>query len=80
MVDKSLMYVHSYTVGVKGHTYMWPGLQKSTMLVQKFADFSSLHYHNLVTIYTSTTKCLLAMQNLMGFLLQFTEIEYHNHS
>ena len=30
----------------------------------------------LITIYTTTTKSLSLVQNLMGFLLQLTEIEY----
>ena len=56
------------------------GLQKSTMRAQKIADFSSSSYHNLVTIYTSRTKCLLLLRNSMGYLMQFAEIEYYNHS
>ena len=43
-------------------------------------DFPTLLYHNLQTIYTNTTKCLPLLQNLMGFLLQFTQVEYHIHS
>ena len=33
-----------------------------------------LLYHNLITIYTTTTKSLSLLQNLMGFLLQLTEM------
>ena len=33
-----------------------------------------LLYHNLKTIYTTTTKSLSLLQNLMGFLLQLTEM------
>ena len=42
-------------------------------------SISSLFYHNLLTIYTNTTSWPL-MQNLMGFLLQFTEMEYYIQS
>ena len=56
------------------------GLQKSTTRAQKIADFSSSPYHNLVTIYTSRTKYLPLLQNSMGYLMQFAEIEYYNHS
>ena len=43
-------------------------------------DFLPLLYHNLTTIYTNKAKCLLLMQNLMGFPLQFTEMGYYNHN
>ena len=33
-----------------------------------------LLYHNLLTIYTTATKCSSLLQNLMGFLLQLTEM------
>ena len=33
-----------------------------------------LLYHNLKTIYTTTTKSSSLLQNLMGFLLQLTEM------
>ena len=56
------------------------GLQKSTTRAQKMADFSSSSYHTLVTINTSRTKCLLLLQNSMGYLVQFAEIEYYYHS
>ena len=36
----------------------------------------SFLYHKLITIYTTATKSLSLLQNLMGFLLQLTEIEY----
>ena len=42
--------------------------------------FLLLLYHNLITTCTNTTKCLLLMQNFMGFLLQFTETGYYNHN
>ena len=56
------------------------GLQKSTTRAQKSPIFSSSSYHNLVTIYTSRTKCLPLLQNSMGYLMQFAEIEYYNRS
>ena len=37
---------------------------------------SSLLYHNLITIYTNKTKCLLLLQNLMDLLLKCTEMVY----
>ena len=33
-----------------------------------------LLYHNLITIYTTATKSSSLLQNLMGFLLQLTEM------
>ena len=48
---------------------------KSTLSVQKIAMFFLL-YHHLLTIYINATKSLPLLQNLMGFLLQFTETEY----
>ena len=36
-----------------------------------------LLHHNLITIYTNTTKSFLPLENLMGFLLQLTEMECH---
>ena len=33
-------------------------------------------YHNIITIYTTATKSSSLLQNLMGFPLQLTEIEY----
>ena len=44
---------------------------------EKSLIFSFLLYHNVITIHTNMTKCLPLMQNLMEFLLQFTEMEYH---
>ena len=38
--------------------------------------FLFLLHHNLIAICTSTTKSFTLPQNLMGFLLQFTEIWY----
>ena len=47
---------------------------------KKLPILLSFLYHNLVTIYTNEAKCSLLMQNLMGFLLQFTEMGCYNHS
>ena len=47
---------------------------------KKSPFFLSLHYHNLQAIYTNTIKPLLLLQNLMGYLLKFKEMEYHIHS
>ena len=33
-----------------------------------------LLYHNFITIYTTATKSSSLLQNLMGFLLQLTEL------
>ena len=38
--------------------------------------FAFLLYHNLITVYSTTTKPSSLLQNLMGFLLQFTEMGY----
>ena len=43
----------------------------------KITDFLSLLYHNLITIYTTATESSLLLQNLMGFLLQLTEMGYY---
>ena len=47
---------------------------------KNIADSSSLPYHDLVTVYTSKTKCLPLLQNSMGVLIPFAEIEYYNHN
>ena len=53
------------------------GPAKSTSYVStKISDLSYLLYHNIITIYTNTTKQLLLMHNLMAILLQFTEMGY----
>ena len=44
---------------------------------KKIANFSSLQYHNLRNNCTNIIKPLSLLQNLMGFLLKFTEMEYH---
>ena len=46
----------------------------------KIADFSFLLCYNLIAICTNRTICLLPMENLMGFFLQFTEMGYYNHN
>ena len=47
---------------------------------KKIADLSSFLCHNLITIYTNGTEGFLLMQNLMSFLLQYTDTEYYNHN
>ena len=42
--------------------------------------FPSLLYHNLRTVYTNAIKSLSLLQNLMGYLLKFTEMGYHIQS
>ena len=42
--------------------------------------FLSLLYHNLQTVYTNTVKSLSLLQNLIGFILKFTEMGYHIQS
>ena len=46
----------------------------------KIANFLSLLYYNLATINTNKIKSLALLQNLMGFLLKVTEMEYHIQS
>ena len=60
------------------HQYMRPGLQKLTIWVQKIADcfVFALSYCNFITIYTTKTKSSSLLQNLIGFLLQLTELGY----
>ena len=41
------------------------------------ANFLSMLCHNLLTIYANNTNCLLLVQNLMSFFLQFTETGYY---
>ena len=54
---------------------MWLGLQKSTIWAQKNHRFLSfLLYHNLITIYTTTTKSSSLLQNLMCIFLQLAEM------
>ena len=42
---------------------------------KNFQFLACLLYHNLITIYTITTKSLSLLQNLMGFLLQLMEMD-----
>ena len=45
---------------------------------KKFTNFFSfLLYHNLITIYTTTTKSSSLLQNIIGYLLQLTELGYY---
>ena len=44
---------------------------------KKSPILSFLLYHNFITIYTTTTKSSSLLQNLMGFLLQLTELGYY---
>ena len=61
--------------------YMWPGMQKLTMWAQKNRRFFlSLLYHNLQTICNNKLKTVPLLQNLMGFLLKFTEVACHIHT
>ena len=43
-------------------------------------NFLSLLYYNLGNIYTNKIKSTSLLQNLMGFLLKFTEMGYHFQS
>ena len=45
-------------------------------LSAKNVDFLDLFYHNSKTIYVNTTKSSSLLQNLVGFLLQLTEMRY----
>ena len=47
---------------------------------KKLPIFLFLLYHNLQTTCTNKTKSLALLQNLMGFLLKFTETGYHIQS
>ena len=61
----------------KMHIYMWPGLRKLTMWVQKNRQLlACLLYHNFIkfNIYIIATKFSSLLQNLMGFLLQLSEM------
>ena len=49
-------------------------------MIQKSPILSSSPYHNLIAIYANKTKSFLLMQNLMGFVLQFTETQHYNHN
>ena len=51
-------------------TYVWDRACKNRPCEHKKFHFSSLLYHNLITIYTTGTKCSSLLQNLMGFLFQ----------
>ena len=51
------------------------GPAKFNYLSTKICQFLvCLLYHNLITIYTTAAKSSLLMQNLMGLLLQLTEM------
>ena len=44
---------------------------------KKLLIFLDLFYHNSKTIYINTTKSSSLLQNLVGFLLQLTEMRYY---
>ena len=54
------------------------GPAKIKHLSTKNCQFLYLLHYNLITIYANTTKSFPLLQNLMDFLLKFTETEYHN--
>ena len=54
----------------------WTGYAKINFMSPKNCHVLFLLYHHLLTNYMNATKCLPILQNLMGFLLQFTETEY----
>ena len=41
---------------------------------KKSPILACLLYHNFITVYTTATKSLSLLQNLMGFLLQLMEM------
>ena len=53
------------------------GLTIFNYVSAKITDFLSWLYHNLGTIYINNTNCLTLLQNLVGYLLKFTEMRYY---
>ena len=58
-----------YSVELPICIYMWPGLQKSTIWVQKITDFLSWLYHNSIAIYITTKISSSILKSLMDFPL-----------
>ena len=56
------------------HTYVTGPAKIDHVSAKNWQFLACLLYHNLVTIYTTTTKSSSLLQNLMGFLLQLTEM------
>ena len=56
--------------------YMTGPVKIDYLSANKLLSFLLLLYHNLITIYTTATISSL-LQNLMGFLLQLTEMGYY---
>ena len=46
-------------------------------LSTKYCQFFALFYHNLISIYTTTTKSSPLLYNLTGILQQHTEMGYY---
>ena len=71
---------HHSTTFIYMHMYICGPMKINHVSTKKLLTFSSLHYHNLWTICTNKIKFLPLLQNLMGFLLNFTEMGYHIQS
>ena len=56
---------------------MWLAYKNQPCKRRKSQIFQFLLNHNLQTICTNIIKPLSLLQNLMGFLLKFTEMAYH---
>ena len=64
----------------KVSTYVTGPAKINHVSAKKSPIFPYLLYHNLRTVCTNTIKSLSLLQNLMGFLLKFTEMGYHVQS
>ena len=58
------------------YQYMWWACKNWPSECKNHCFLYLLHY-NLITIYNNIAKSFPLLQNLMDFLLQFTEIEYY---
>ena len=63
--------IHVYT------SYVTELVKTDHLTAKKLPIFSSLFYHNLITIYTTATMSSSLLQNSTGFLLQLTKMGYY---
>ena len=63
-------YLHTYI-----HTYVTRPAKIDHVSAKNRRFLACLLNHNLITIYTTAIKSSSLLQNLMGFLLQLTEME-----
>ena len=70
-------YIHTMHQNIMYPTYIHVTGPAKIIYHMSTEKLPVLLYHNVRTICTNNLKSLLLLQNLMGFLLKFTEMAYH---